>query len=58
MNWYLVIGKHSTSAPQAYPSRDVAEAFCHIKQYEYPNLGPWTVREAVEPNPINQDNEE
>lgn len=61
MNWFLVVGENSHVSPQAHRSREVADAFCQVKAFDYPHSGPWKVvhvaevREAV---PVNQDNDE
>lgn len=60
MNWFLVVGENAKVPPLAYPSLEVAEAFRHIKQFEYPTLGPWEVvhvAEVKQSNPITTDEE-
>lgn len=61
MNWFLVVGENAKIPPLAYPSLEVAEAFRHIKQFEYPTLGPWEVvpvAEVRQAQPVNQAEEE
>lgn len=57
--WFLVIGENAGQLkPSAYTDAAEAEAICRAKNYEYASLGPWTVIQLVQYNPINNSNEE